>query len=329
MRKVLSIDNKTEDIPQVLRATCRLKGKPAAFVLRPQDGQVVLVVFDTDRAKVWQSSDGTLPSGTPSTLSRTEALALVKRLSRRSGKPSGASLRGRWKGEARLDSRGLPQIELTRRVGQATVTLRSADLPCRPYLVTVSVAGTWKGGPSKRKPRQVPASGNQLQAAFELARKEVRTALRTLHGESDRRQAHDSGYAKRKPIKWSGTPRDPLAAFDPKPPKGKKTRKKAKATTSKTAAKKAGASKPKASTSSRKTPPAKTSRAPKTSRKTAPAKTSRTSKASKTSRKTKAKAAKPAATRTTSSPATKSQDEQLALLFANAIRTAVQQARTP
>lgn len=258
----LSIDNKTEDVPQVLRATWRKGGRSYALVVQPLTGKVMLASFNRGATSlVATRMDGRIPSyNSMKPYNAKKAIDELKKLSRGAENPEGASLRGRWAGSVEHGTAGHPVVKLERKVGQASVRVLVPNMAqgCSSWTVATSMAQTWKGGPAKTKPHSVSStSSNHVLEAFELARTEVRKLTKRLHGESDRRQAHDDAYAKKRPTKWSATPTNPVDRLALAKPA---TKAKAAASKAKAAPSKASAAPSKASASSNAEKPLSASR---------------------------------------------------------------------
>ena len=244
----LSIDNKTEDVPQALRATWRKGGRSYALVIQPLTGMVMLASFKREAmGLVATRTDGRIPSyASMKPQKAADAVTALKKLSQPKGTPKDATLRGRWTGTVEHGTSGHPVVTLQRKVGQATVKVAVPNMAqgCSSWLVSTQMTETWKGGPAKPKVHNVSStSKNHVLDAFELARDEVRKVTKRLHGESDRRQAHDAGYAAKRPVKWSATPSNPVdrLAVGKAPAKKAKVAPKAKAAPKATAAPKAKA----------------------------------------------------------------------------------------
>ena len=215
----LSIDNKTEDVPAVIRGTWRHARATYVLVMVPGRQLVCLARFQrgADTASLVTTKDGRMPRYSEmKPMDAGKALTVVRNLSERDvSSPlskSTARLRGRWSGRVLHGSSGHPVVNMVRRVGQATAQIRVPDIAEPGFTASVSLAASWKGGPRQSKIRATDQDGKRLglSGAFMVVRRQARTILQTLHGESDRRQHHDAAYAKKRPTKWSRTPHNPV-----------------------------------------------------------------------------------------------------------------------
>lgn len=218
----LSVVGAVQDLPTVFRGVRWIDShRQALILLVPSTGHVILAVVtmrgpDAGKATVYESGDSWPTSskefaalGRPMTVDK--AVARVRRTAELvdAGRNAAVELRGRWTGTWSLSKSLVPMVVLRRRVGHGVITVRTS--PDGGWLVQAEVDPTWKGKASKSESTHRSRLGQAMVKGAAL----IRAELGKLHGESDRRQAHDATYAAKKPIKRGREGRDPLNRVKP------------------------------------------------------------------------------------------------------------------
>lgn len=226
----LSILGADEDVPRLLTGySPRVCGGEAAFVLRPREGQGLLVLQEKKQpAKVWISDLSLLPPsvegdrraratsdapGTPSwTVSPTEAVALVKRMKSNAGTKGPASLRGTWKGVVHCDD-GAPIVELERKVASYG-TLRLRSVAGQGWQATFIRAEKWF---SKGKEEQSPVV-DRLAEAIQRGMVQMTGLVSEACSFRDtrRRNAVDADFAVAHPYQEPAAPKDTTERYNPR-----------------------------------------------------------------------------------------------------------------
>lgn len=211
----LDMVNAAEDIPRVIRTYVKLKGMECALVLRPHDGQGVMVHAEGGQAWKWTGLESDVPQR-PNEAVALSATVPVLKGAQQSLPPQGpVTLRGQWSGKLSCDN-GNPRISLERRVASYGTLHVWSDAVKKVWHWQVERVEKW-----------FSRSGKQDGTATTLVQA-IRDGLANAMGllgeacsvrDSRRRAALDSTYAETHPNKPAREGKDPTEKFNPKEPK--------------------------------------------------------------------------------------------------------------
>jgi hypothetical protein len=226
----LSILGADEDIPRLLTGySSRACGGEAAFVLRPREGQGLLVLQEKKQpAKVWSSDLSLLPAsteadrraraasdspGTPTwSLSPADAVGLVKQMKAKVGAKGPASLRGNWRGVLHCDD-GAPIVELERKVASYG-TLRLRSVAGEGWQATFHRAAKWFAPGKEERSPTVERLAEAIQRGMVQMTGLVSEAC--SFRDTRRRNAVDADYALQHPYTPPPEPKDATERYNPR-----------------------------------------------------------------------------------------------------------------
>ena len=211
----LDMVNAAEDIPRVIRAFVKVGKVECALVIRPHDGQGILVHSQDGQAWKWMGVDSDIPQRPEEPVAPRVAIPLLRGAQASLPKQGPVTLRGMWSGKIACD-RGQPKISLQRKVASYGVLHIWSDSVAKVWRWQVARTEKWFS-----RPGQSDGNASSLVVAIQQG---LASAMGLL-GEacsvrdSRRRSALDSEYAELHPIKVAREGKDPTERFNPKEPK--------------------------------------------------------------------------------------------------------------
>ncbi|MFK7931198.1 MAG: hypothetical protein AB8H79_23645, partial [Myxococcota bacterium] len=140
----LNLVNAAEDVPRVLTAYGRACGGELALVLRPTEGEGVLVHITKAGAYAWTAGANDAPNVPDESVEPATAVARIKEAQLKPGRQGPITLRGQWSGQLHCDGQ-VPIVELRRKLATyAILTIRSD--PQGHWRWTVERLERWFGG---------------------------------------------------------------------------------------------------------------------------------------------------------------------------------------
>ncbi len=225
----LHIEGADEDVPRLLLVYGKGCGGEVAFVLRPRDGEGLLVhQMKGQPAQVWVSNLAQLPEGVrPSNAGKLqtdgpqkpawavgskEAVALVKRLKANAPKAGPATLRGTWKGTLScVDLR--PVVHLERKVASYGVLHIDSDSSGR-WTALFERAEKWFSTAKQERTPPYDSLGEAIQRGMVQMTGLVSEAC--SFRDTRRRNAVDPSYAEAHPYKPPAERKDPTEKYNPR-----------------------------------------------------------------------------------------------------------------
>ena len=225
----LNIEGADEDVPRLLLVYGKGCGGEVAFVLRPRDGEGVLVhQVKGAPSAVWVSNLSQLPEGVrPSNAGKSltdgpqrptwnvganEAVALIKRLKSNPPKAGPATLRGTWKGELRCNDMR-PTVHLQRKVA-AYGTLRIDSDHNGKWTALFERAEKWFSPAKQERTPPYDSLGEAIQRGMVQMTGLVSEAC--SFRDTRRRNTVDPSYAEAHPYKPPREVKDPTDRYNPK-----------------------------------------------------------------------------------------------------------------
>ncbi len=225
----LHIEGADEDVPRLLLVYGKGCGGEVAFVLRPRDGEGLLVhQMKGQPAQVWVSNLAQLPEGVrPSNAGKLqtdgpqkpawavgskEAVALVKRLKANAPKAGPATLRGTWKGTLScVDLR--PVVHLERKVASYGVLHIDSDSSGR-WTALFERAEKWFSTAKQERTPPYDSLGEAIQRGMVQMTGLVSEAC--SFRDTRRRNTVDPTYAEAHPYKPPREVQDPTEKYNPR-----------------------------------------------------------------------------------------------------------------
>ncbi|MBK7759542.1 MAG: hypothetical protein IPI35_24725 [Deltaproteobacteria bacterium] len=225
----LNIEGADEDVPRLLLAYGRGCGGEVAFVLRPRDGEGVLVhQVKGQPAQVWVSNLTQLPEGIrPSNAGKlsadgpqkpawavgsNEAVSLIKRLKASPPKAGPATLRGTWKGELRCNDMR-PTVHLQRKVA-AYGTLHVESDSSGRWTALFERGEKWFSTAKQERTPPYDSLGEAIQRGMVQMTGLVSEAC--SFRDTRRRNTVDPSYAEAHPYRPPREVKDPTEKYNPR-----------------------------------------------------------------------------------------------------------------
>ena len=225
----LNIVGADDDVPRLLLVYGKGCGGEVAFVLRPRDGEGVLVhQVKGQPAAVWVSNLAQLPEGVrPSNAGKlnadgpqkpawavgsNEAVSLIKRLKASPPKGGPATLRGSWKGELRCNDMR-PTVHLQRKVATYGTLHVESDSSGR-WTALFERGEKWFSTAKQERTPAYDSLGEAIQRGMVQMTGLVSEAC--SFRDTRRRNTVDPSYAEAHPYKPPREVKDPTERYDPK-----------------------------------------------------------------------------------------------------------------
>lgn len=225
----LNIAGADEDVPRLLLVYGKGCGGEVAFVLRPRDGEGVLVhQVKGQPAQVWVSNLAQLPEGIrPSNAGKlsadgpqkpawavgsNEAVSLIKRLKANPPKAGPATLRGTWKGELRCNDLR-PTVHLQRKVA-AYGTLHVESDSSGRWTALFERGEKWFSTAKQERTPPFDSLGEAIQRGMVQMTGLVSEAC--SFRDTRRRNAVDPSYAEAHPYRPPREVKDPTEKYNPR-----------------------------------------------------------------------------------------------------------------
>ena len=215
----LDVLNAAEDIPRVIRGHVKVKQVECGVVLRPHDGQGILVHSEGGQAWHWTGLDSDVPRRPQSEIQIPEARAILAGAQGTLPSQGPITLRGQWSAKISCDQ-GQPRVSLQRKVASYGML----------YIHSDAVKGLWRWKVARAEKwfSRTGQSDGEASSLLVAIQQGLASAMGLL-GEacsvrdSRRRAALDSEYAEAHPIKPAREGKDPTTKFNPKEPKAPAT----------------------------------------------------------------------------------------------------------
>lgn len=202
-----------EDIPRVIKGYFKVGKCEGVLVLRPHEGQSLLVLTQEGRAWTWVGLSSDIPQHAQTPAAIEEATKLATESQKELAPKGPVSLRVSWSAQLEYEN-GHPKVTLIRKIASYGTLIVTSDPFAGEWKWKVERKQVWYATPSVNDgaaPTLTVAIKQGLASAYGLLGEAC--AVRDTH----RRQAFDPEYAQTHPIRFRAEPRDPIQRFNPKP----------------------------------------------------------------------------------------------------------------